>query len=182
MLSHLYHLRSVTVKNMTKDCSVAGCNHKAVSRGWCITHYTRWRTHGDVQAHIPIRAIGQQATCCSAKHYANGLCANHYMQKWRADHPAQIEIRDLRQGAQRAGLNPDKVEQHFRAHHGLCDICQRQAANASLRVTRLCIDHDHRTGQFRGLICVPCNRGIGFMDDSPERLEAAAAYLRGSHK
>lgn len=28
-------------------CSIEGCGKPAVSRGWCITHYTRWRRHGD---------------------------------------------------------------------------------------------------------------------------------------
>jgi|SRR6185436_1659303 len=53
---------------------------------------------------------------------------------------------------------------------GACTICQA--------VVKLCYDHDHETGEFRGWLCSNCNNGIGHFKDSPERCEAAAAYLR----
>lgn len=39
------------------------------------------------------------------------------------------------------------------------------------------VDHDHRTGANRGLLCHGCNLAIGHVDDSPERLRALADYL-----
>jgi hypothetical protein len=40
------------------------------------------------------------------------------------------------------------------------------------------VDHDHETGEVRGLLCAPCNRGIGLLQDKIEVLESAAQYLK----
>lgn len=43
---------------------------------------------------------------------------------------------------------------------------------------RIGIDHDHTTGRVRDALCGRCNSMLGMAADSPERLEAGAAYLR----
>jgi hypothetical protein len=40
-----------------------------------------------------------------------------------------------------------------------------------------CIDHDHVTGQVRGLLCGSCNSGIGLLRDDPGVIKAAARYV-----
>jgi hypothetical protein len=60
-----------------------------------------------------------------------------------------------------------------------CAICGTQPKRKGLH-----IDHDHRRGVFRGLICERCNIGLGHFQDDPIRLRAAAKYLlkhRDSH-
>ena len=62
-----------------------------------------------------------------------------------------------------------------------CAICGRgrEIVMGPDQVTRrLSIDHDHATGATRGLLCTQCNAMLGHAADSPERLEAGAAYLR----
>lgn len=41
----------------------------------------------------------------------------------------------------------------------------------------LCIDHDHGTGEARGLLCQWCNVALGNMGDDPERVRNLARYL-----
>lgn len=53
----------------------------------------------------------------------------------------------------------------------LCPVCLRKYHK------RLSIDHCHRTGRFRGLICSDCNGGIGLLGDSASNLKRAVAYL-----
>lgn len=44
--------------------------------------------------------------------------------------------------------------------------------------TSLHVDHCHRTGRIRGLLCAQCNAGLGFFRDRPELMTLAAKYLR----
>lgn len=39
------------------------------------------------------------------------------------------------------------------------------------------VDHDHKTGKVRGLLCQECNHGVGNFEDSPARIRDAANYL-----
>lgn len=39
------------------------------------------------------------------------------------------------------------------------------------------IDHNHKNGEIRGLLCKPCNRGLGFFKDNPMFLKNAYQYL-----
>jgi hypothetical protein len=57
------------------------------------------------------------------------------------------------------------------AQDGRCAICFERPHE------RLCLDHDHATGQIRGLLCRRCNAGLGLFLDQPDRLTAAVTYL-----
>jgi hypothetical protein len=54
-----------------------------------------------------------------------------------------------------------------------CPIC-----SVPLDGVVVVMDHDHETGKKRGLLCDPCNKGLGFFRDDPNILTRAAEYLR----
>ena len=61
-----------------------------------------------------------------------------------------------------------------------CAICKkanRTDSHNGLRKKQLGVDHDHKTGSVRGLLCNDCNRAIGLLRDSAELLRKAANYL-----
>lgn len=43
-----------------------------------------------------------------------------------------------------------------------------------------CIDHDHITGQIRGLLCIECNSGIGFLKENADVVLRAARYIQNA--
>ena len=55
---------------------------------------------------------------------------------------------------------------------GRCAICRRLPDK-----TRLSVDHCHRTGLLRGLLCWKCNNAISHFEDSAEKLQKAAIYI-----
>lgn len=66
--------------------------------------------------------------------------------------------------------------------NGVCAICEKPEQIINGRINkvpkRLAIDHCHKTGVIRGLLCHKCNVSIGSFDESIETLEKAIAYLK----
>ncbi len=75
----------------------------------------------------------------------------------------------------RYGITPKDYDALFAAQDGRCAICGTTEAGAWGGL--LPVDHDHETGDVRGLLCHNCNGGLGQFCDDPDRLLAAAAYL-----
>jgi hypothetical protein len=72
------------------------------------------------------------------------------------------------------GLTTADYDRMLAAQDGRCAVCR---SPAPLGRGRWHIDHDHVTGQIRGLLCNNCNMGIGYFGDDPEVVAAAASYL-----
>jgi hypothetical protein len=71
------------------------------------------------------------------------------------------------------GITADDYRQILDLQGGVCAICKRDCDSGR----RLAIDHDHDTGQVRGLLCTKCNMAIGALRESAEALRRAADYL-----
>lgn len=71
-------------------------------------------------------------------------------------------------------ITPEEYSLLVDAHNG-CWIC-----NVLPKTRNHAVDHDHKTGAIRGILCHRCNRGLQMYADKPERLELAAEYLRST--
>ncbi|MFI9528336.1 endonuclease VII domain-containing protein [Micromonospora rosaria] len=72
----------------------------------------------------------------------------------------------------RYGIGQQDVDALRREQGGVCAVCGDPDPEH--------VDHDHRTGWVRGILCFNCNGGLGQFRDSPARLARAITYLRGT--
>lgn len=73
------------------------------------------------------------------------------------------------------GISGDDYEKILALQGGVCAICRKACTRTGSG--RLCVDHDHESGQVRGLLCFKCNVGIGHLADDVELLKGAVSYL-----
>lgn len=60
---------------------------------------------------------------------------------------------------------------------GKCGICEVDLMPRGRQSNSVAVDHNHKTGAVRGLLCQACNRAIGLFKDNPKILQSAAKYL-----
>jgi RNase P subunit RPR2 len=100
---------------------------------------------------------------------------HHEVQRaWRRRNVDKRQLYDLRQIAARYGIDEHQYFAMIESQSGACTICgTKQEGDGK----RLSIDHDHRLGRVRGLLCSNCNLGIGYFYDNPTLLRRAAEYV-----
>ncbi len=76
------------------------------------------------------------------------------------------------------GITVSDYEEILKNQEYKCAICKTY--NPGKRRGSWPIDHDHKTGKVRGLLCWSCNSALGLLKDSYELCEKAAEYLRKS--
>lgn len=74
------------------------------------------------------------------------------------------------------GLTVDQYEDEKARTGGLCEICGAVPTKNGQPIEPA-IDHDHETGEYRGLLCNTHNFGLGLFGDSVDLLLAAVSYL-----
>ena len=78
----------------------------------------------------------------------------------------------------RYGISTLEYIEIFIKQNGVCAICGNPETKTLLGIiTNLSVDHDHITGDVRGLLCYRCNTGIGKLRDNSDLLRKAADYL-----
>ena len=94
-------------------------------------------------------------------------CKNAYHRAYRAAHPKAT--RSVNWKSQ--GIDPNAAWTMLEDASG-CELCGSQ--------DHLVIDHCHKTGRLRGVLCSPCNRSLGKLGDNVEGIQKALTYLEVS--
>jgi hypothetical protein len=140
---------------------------------------TRDGLRGDCKACFQARA--------AARYRQDPTAMKERARRWQAANPERVaeNLRRYRESGRKAqsdrrshlkrkfGLTVERYDEMLAAQGGGCAICGRPPRED----IALHVDHDHETGQVRGLTCFRCNNALGDFNDDPKLLESASAYL-----
>ena len=121
------------------------------------------------------RKDGLSTLCrpCAKTRYKAWVEANREHHLARARERAQkvpLSRRQDHHRKHRYGMEAGQYDRMLAAQGGRCGVCGTEPKKP------LVVDHDHATGNVRGLLCYTCNRGLHMLD-APGMLEAALRYL-----
>jgi len=101
-----------------------------------------------------------------------------YLRAYRSKTPLIQKSRALRDSF---NLSLDQYSEMLKAQNGVCAICnQPETHMRNGKLKALAVDHDHKSGAIRGLLCSDCNTGIGKLKDDHKVLQSAIQYLEKS--
>lgn len=127
------------------------------------------------------------------KHYAHGQCIQCYQRRlkelnpsyherqkkgqkrWYGKHKERRRFYSRVSRLRRYGLTVEEYETLLTEQDGVCAICKKAP-----KKKRLHVDHDHDTGNVRGLLCFNCNFGLSWFKEEPRLLGKAKKYLEAS--
>jgi hypothetical protein len=165
-------------------CEIEGCDRKHDAKGYCNTHYTRWKRNGS--------PYDSGSKVCEKREHTK-WCPGH--QEWlpkdqfSTDNSLvdglSYQCKECQAHSRRKHfykVDRDRWEQMLNDQDHSCAICNatEPAGQGGWHV-----DHDHACcpGEkscgacVRSLLCHNCNQGMGNFFDDPDRLLAAATYL-----
>ena len=79
------------------------------------------------------------------------------------------------------GITLKEYENLLKKQDELCAICKEEERTIDGRtglIKRLAVDHNHKSGKVRGLLCNRCNRVIGYLGESNDLIEKIEKYLK----
>ncbi len=117
------------------------------------------------------RSIARRKRYAEDPEYRESVLARS--RRYRATHKEDLSEYERQR---RYGLSGADYEAMLARQGGVCAICRRRSKR------RLEIDHCHKTGKVRGLLCTNCNTALGRCHDDPDIMRAAIAYLEASRR
>jgi hypothetical protein len=163
----------------TMDC--VGCGkpfvypRKETTRKFCSSHCAvtfQWKTRtGEIPTHKVCRSCGASKELEEFHHLATGRYGYANVCK-ECERETRSPFRQLMTEGEVAAW----VAKRLAEQQGVCAVCGRVLERGRGK-NRMCIDHCHRTGRLRGLLCGPCNTALGMVNDDTSVLLRACAYL-----
>ena len=99
-------------------------------------------------------------------------CKLQINNNWRKNNPEEMKQSQRRTKRKLAyGILPHEYDQLLIDQDNKCAICKNNIGYEAA------VDHDHNTGEIRGLLCSSCNKGLGFFKDNIKFLQNAILYL-----
>lgn len=111
-------------------------------------------------------------------------CNKKRVSKWRKEFPEKRAKQSQREGKKdysknkhlkyHYGISLDEYNKMFHQQEGKCYLCGKHQSEVK---RALSVDHCHKTGKIRKLLCQPCNTLLGMSGDDPIVLQKAIDYL-----
>lgn len=99
-----------------------------------------------------------------------------YARRWRAAYPEKYNKAVERIRFSKYGMTQQEYLQLWKRQKGVCALCGIELGRG-----RICIDHDHKTLQIRGLLCQVCNLLIALLDKDILFINKAISYCKLDH-
>ena len=89
-----------------------------------------------------------------------------------------LQCKSCRNYLARYGLNRLQVSQLHESQNGKCYICEKDVVLGKRRTSDSAyIDHCHKTGKVRKILCHPCNITVGMLENNEELLDKFISYI-----
>lgn len=111
--------------------------------------------------------------CCECKACRSRISKEFFV-KYYLKKPYNYEEDKNRKLKYTYGISLEIYKELLESQNGKCAIC---GTNSTGKRFAFHVDHDHKTGKVRGLLCSNCNSGIGNLRDDISLLEKAIEYL-----
>lgn len=108
----------------------------------------------------------------SAYNYECKSCVKKRVRAKHLENPDRTKNNDLKR---MYGITLEEHNKMFDEQNGACYLCHKPGDG---RWKKLCVDHDHKTGKVRKLLCRSCNTALGQVGDNIDLLERMVTYLK----
>lgn len=126
------------------------------------------------------KALGEPLKYARKHQFCSSYCSHKH---WRENNKEKIRLHQIKRqpirwhkdSLKKYGLNKKLYETIFSSQNNCCAICRISGSRPFMGV-----DHDHKTGKVRGILCRHCNLGISQLKENIFILKKAIDYLKGN--